>query len=134
MKMISFLLTSLALAGFAASTSPLHLQVVCLECASDTGRRIEAAFREALPRHSFRLVDSAALAPTLRVVAYQDSSLWFLSPTVSSPRGVPVSVSREEFPGGLPELLAPGVDSALAVARRAVDEAVRRAKESPHPR
>ena len=134
MKMFSILLASLALAGFAAPISPLHLEVKCLECAQDTGSRIEAAFRAGLSHHGFRIVDSAVSAPTLRVVAVRDSSLWFLAPTVSSPRGTVVSVSREEFPGGFAELLGPGVDSALSVARRVVDEAVRRSKEPPHPR
>jgi len=134
MKMFSLLLASLALAGFAAPTGTLHLQVKCLECAPDTGSRIDAAFRAALSRHGFVLADSAAKAPTLRVVAVRDSTTWFLAPTVYSPRGVVVSVSREEFPGGFGDLMGPGVDSALAVARRVVDEAVRRSKEPPRPR
>ena len=134
MKMFFLLVMSLALVGFAAPTSSLHLEVKCLECTPDTGSRIESAFRAALVRHGFRSVDSAVSAPTLRVVAVEDSSLWFLAPTVYSPKGVPVSVSREEFPGGFTELLGPGVDSALAVARRVVDEAVRRSKEVPRPR
>jgi hypothetical protein len=134
MKNFSIFLASLALVGFSAPTTPLHLVVKCVECSPDTGLRIETAFRGALSRHEFRLVDSAALAPTLRVVAYRDSTLWFLSPTVSSPKGVSVSVSREEFPGGFPELLEPGVDSALSVARRVVDEAMKRAKEDSRPR
>lgn len=91
MKMFSLLATSLALVGFAAPPSPLHLQVRCLECPPDTASRIDSAFRGALARHDFRLVDSAAKAPTLRVVALRDSSLWFLAPTVLSPRGVAVS-------------------------------------------
>ena len=134
MKMFLLLLISLALAGFAAPPTPLHLEVKCLECAPDTGSRIEAAFRAALVRHGFRLADSAVSAPTLRVVAVRDSSLWFLAPTVYSPRGVAVSVSREEFPGGFAELLGSGIDSSLAVARRVVDEAVQRSKEVLHPR
>lgn len=134
MKMFSILLAFLALGGVASPASPIHLQVKCLECATDAGPRIEASFRGALSRHDFRLVDSAVSAPTLRVVAFRDSSLWFLAPTLYSPRGVVVSVSREEFPGGFPELLGPGVDSALAVARRVVDEAVRRSKPHVHSR
>jgi hypothetical protein len=134
MKMFFLLVTSLALAGFAAPTSALHLEVKCLECGSDTGSRIESAFRTALARHGFRYVDSSVRAPTLRVVAVVDSGLWFLAPTVYSPRGVAVSVSREEFPGGFTELLGSGVDSALAVVRRVVDEAVQRSKEVPRPR
>jgi hypothetical protein len=134
MKISSLALASLALAGFASGASSIHLQVKCLECASDTGSRVEAAFRGALSRHGFSLVDSAVKAPTLRVVAMRDSSLWFLAPTVYSPRGVAVSVSREEFPGGFADLIGPGVDSSLAVARRVVDEAVRRSKEPVRPR
>jgi len=132
MKMFFLLVISSALFGFASPPGPLHLKVNCLECAPDTGSRIKEAFRNALARHGFRLVDSAVSAPTLRVVAVRDSSLWFLAPTVYSPRGVPVSVSREDFPGGFADLLGPGVDSALAVARRVVDEAVQRSKEL-HP-
>ena len=134
MKMFSILLASLALVGFASPTSPLHLEIKCMECSPDTGSRLDSAFRTALARHGFRLVDSAVSAPSLRVVAVQDSSLWFLAPAVSSPRGTVVSVSREEFPGGYAELLGSGVDSTLAVARRVVDEAVHRSKELRHPR
>ncbi|HOX51003.1 MAG TPA: hypothetical protein PKY05_05915, partial [Fibrobacteria bacterium] len=101
--------------------------VKCPEC-PDNGKSLIEAYHRALPLAGFEIVDSAAKAPSLRVYAYPEGSAWFLAPSLSSPRGTVISVSREEFTS-LADLTGMGVDSSVALARRTVDEAVRRAKD-----
>jgi hypothetical protein len=122
------LLLATILATLAAA-DPLRVEVACgAGCLPDDARRVEAAFRAALDRHGFQAADSDAKAPKLRSVAYQADGSWFLSPTLLSPKGSVATVSREEFPS-LDSLLANGPDSALASARRTIDEFTRRARE-----
>lgn len=125
---LSTILLGLA-ASFAGSpAASLRLQVKCPEC-PDSGKAVREACRKAMPAHGFDEVDSTAKAPTLRIYAYPESGRWVLAPTLSSPGGTVLNVSREEF-RDLAELTSTGVDSTLATARRTVDEAVKRAKEA----
>lgn len=127
---LSILLLAIA-SAFGAQTTPLHLKLQCNECPGDSEAQLRESFEKGLSRHGFQLVDSLAKGPTLRVYAYRESGHWFLAPTLSSPKGTVVSVSREEFGESLKSVLGGGVDSTLALARRTVDEAMKRAKEAP---
>ncbi|MBK8801986.1 MAG: hypothetical protein IPN71_08005 [Fibrobacteres bacterium] len=106
----------------------MRLEVKCPEC-PDSGRALLEAYRTALPVAGFEVVDTAAKAPSLRVYAYPEGKSWFLAPSLSSPRGTVISVSRDEF-SSLTELLAAGVDSSVTLARRTVNEAVLRSKDA----
>lgn len=128
---IPFLATILlsVTALFAGSpAASMRLEVKCPEC-PDSGRALLEAYRRVLPQAGFELVDSSSKSPSLRVYAYPEGKAWFLAPSLSSPRGTVISVSRDEFPS-LPELLGAGVDSSVALARRTVDEAVKRSKDA----
>ncbi len=108
-------------------SASMRLEVKCPEC-PDTGRALLEAYRKALPQAGFEVVDSASKAPSLRVYAYPEGNSWFLAPSLSSPRGTVISVSRDEF-STFTELVAVGVDSSVAVARRTVNEAIQRSKD-----
>lgn len=130
MKIPSILLilwaTAFAFAG--PPSGSMRLEIKCPECA-DAGKGLDLAFRKALPLHGFQVVDSAEKSPSLRVYAYPEGASWFLAPSLSSPRGTVISVSRDEY-GSYDAMLAEGADSVAAGARRTVDQAVKRAQEA----
>lgn len=122
-------LLCLATTGFAKPML-LRIESKCETCTPTNRDRLAKALRANLSELGVKEAEPGEFAPTLRVFAIETDSSWALSEVVNSPRGTMISVTRESFPGGLPEILSWGADSAVVHAKRIVEGAVERAKDA----
>lgn len=122
-------LLCLAATGFAKPML-LRIESKCETCTPTNRDRLAKALRANLSDLGVKEAEAGEFAPTLRVFAIEADSNWVLSEVVNSPRGTMISVTRENFPGGLSEILAWGADSAIAHAKKVVEGAVQRAKDA----
>lgn len=123
-------LLAMAQAAMAAKPFALRLEAKCETCTPTNLGKLDAALRNNLQEFGLVEAEPGAKAPTLIVFALEEDSSWFLSQVVNSPRGTLVSVTREEFKGGFKDILAWGADSAVADAKRVIEDAMKRAKEA----
>ena len=131
MKTFLLLTSLLALAGSAlAKPLPLHIESKCETCTPTNRDRLMSALRGNLVELDVREAEPGEKAATLRVFALQEDSGWALSEVVNSPRGTMISVTREHFKGGFQEILERGADSAVAHAKKTVEDAIQRAKDA----
>jgi hypothetical protein len=122
-------LLCLASVGFAKPML-LRLESKCETCTPTNRDRLAKALRANLADLGVKEAEPGEFAPTLRVFAIETDSSWALSEVVNSPRGTLISVTREDFSGGLADILAWGADSAVVHAKRIVEDAAQRAKDA----
>ena len=131
--MKSFLiLTQIFTLAVVAVAKPLVLRIdsKCETCTPTNRDRLAAALRNNLQELDVREAEPGQKAPTLLVFAIEEDSGWTLSEVVNSPKGTLVSVTRTYYGGGFQEIVDSGADSAVAHAKKTVEEAIQRAKDA----
>jgi len=131
MKTFQILTALLVLAGAGlAKPMLLHIESKCETCTPTNRDRLAKALRGNLAELDVKEAEPGETAPTLRVFAIEVDTSWALSEVVNSSRGTMISVTREHFAGGFPEILSRGVDSAIAHAKKSVESAIERSKDA----
>ena len=131
MKTFQILTALLVLAG-AGLAKPMLLRIEskCETCTPTNRDRLAKALRANLVDLDVKEAEPGEPAPMLRVFAIEGDSSWALSEVVNSPRGTMISVTREHFAGGFPEIISRGADSAIVHAKTTVEAAIQRSKDA----